>query len=65
MWNGIQCYIQGRSHVQTNTPCQDKTYFYNNNDSYIIALADGAGSAKFSHFGAEIITKEICHSISE
>lgn len=65
MWNIIQCAVQGRSHIKSETPCQDKTYAYGENGMNIIALADGAGSAKLSHFGAETITKFICNEISD
>lgn len=60
IFNVIECATQGRSHIKTNTPCQDKTSSLHHNDISVIALADGAGSAKFSHFGAEIATKRIC-----
>ena len=26
MWNTIQCAVQGKGHIKTETPCQDKTY---------------------------------------
>lgn len=65
MWNIIQCAVQGRSHIKSETPCQDKTYAYSENRMNIIALADGAGSAKLSHFGAETVTKFICNEISD
>lgn len=55
----IQCATQGRGHKRTNTPCQDKTYCLNCDGVYVIALADGAGSAQFSHFGAECASKHI------
>ena len=60
MWNVIQCAAQGRSHIKSDIPCQDKTYSAFDNDTQVIALADGAGSAKLSHYGAETVTKFIC-----
>ena len=45
-------------------PCQDKTISYNNNNVNIIALADGAGSAKFSHYGAEVVLEAVSKFIS-
>lgn len=60
MWNTIQCAIQGRGHIESNTPCQDKTFSEHGNNVYAISLADGAGSASLSHFGAESATKFIC-----
>lgn len=60
MWNLVQCAVQGRGHIMADIPCQDKTYVYHENGTTVIALADGAGSAKMSHYGAEYITKYIC-----
>ncbi|MDY4573988.1 MAG: PP2C family serine/threonine-protein phosphatase [Intestinibacter sp.] len=65
MWNTIQCAVQGRGHIKSDIPCQDKTYTYSNGDVTAIALADGAGSAKLSHYGAEGITKFICKYMVE
>ncbi|MEG2246550.1 MAG: PP2C family serine/threonine-protein phosphatase [Romboutsia sp.] len=53
MWQMINYEACGRGHYTSNTPCQDKTMSENNNGTYCIALADGAGSAKLSHYGAE------------
>lgn len=60
MWNSVQCAVQGRGHIKSGTPCQDKTYFLFEKDISVIALADGAGSASMSHFGAEFVTHKIC-----
>lgn len=64
MWIAIDSAVQGQSHVKTNTPCQDKTYFCNTSEVFVAALADGAGSCKFSHIGAETATQTICELIS-
>ena len=64
MWNALQCAVQGRSHIKTDTPCQDKTYFKKKDNIYTIALADGAGSAIYSHLGAETITQYICGKLT-
>jgi len=45
--------LQGRAHIRENLPCQDKTVTMEWNGTRCIALADGAGSAKLSHFGAQ------------
>lgn len=63
MYNVIQCAVQGRGHIKDNIPCQDKTYSLCKNGTHVIALADGAGSAKFSHFGAAYVTKKICENL--
>ncbi len=65
MWNTIQCAVQGRGHVKSNIPCQDKTYTYSADNITAIALADGAGSAQFSHYGAEKITRFICEYMAD
>lgn len=65
MWNTIQCAVQGKGHIKTETPCQDKTYSLFLNGVQVIALADGAGSAKLSHYGAETSTKFICQELAE
>ena len=61
MWQFICCEVQGIGHKKSQIPCQDKTLKLMKNDVYVIALADGAGSAKFSHYGAECVV----HKISE
>lgn len=65
MWNVIQCAIQGRGHIKSNTPCQDKTYSMIIGNMRVIALADGAGSERLSQYGAETVTKFICSELSE
>ena len=47
---------RGRSHAQEGKPRDDhfKLHHCDNSDWYIIAVADGAGSAKFSRKGSEI-----------
>lgn len=62
-WKAAGAYIQGRGHAQNNIPCQDRIYTLMDKDVKIISLADGAGSCKFSHFGAEIITQSTCENI--
>ena len=60
MWRAIGGTAQGNSHIKTGTPCQDKIFTLNRNEDIVVALADGAGSARLSHFGAECTTKVIC-----
>jgi len=60
-------FVQGRGHIKNNTPCQDRTYSIideKNNFSFL-ALADGAGSCKLSHIGAEIVTKKVAELFHE
>jgi hypothetical protein len=52
--------VIGRSHAATKTPCQDAVYSRNLRSRACIALADGAGSKKYSRTGANAIVKESC-----
>lgn len=63
MWKVVQCAVQGRGHIKENIPCQDKIHYYTDENTTITALADGAGSAKLSHIGAEQITHFICDDL--
>lgn len=57
MWKTIVCTMQGRSHAAKDLPCQDKTAEAIGDTSTAVALADGAGSARLSHFGAACTTQ--------
>lgn len=58
MWKSVHCAVQGVGHRRNGVPCQDKTYQQEENGVHVIALADGAGSAKLSHHGAEVVVRE-------
>lgn len=58
-WKFCGAEIQGSGHKRNNIPCQDKTYCNQRDGVKIIALADGAGSATLSHFGAECVTRAV------
>lgn len=45
---------RGYAHRKARKPCQDYCTFKVENDCVAVALADGAGSAPFSHIGAKI-----------
>lgn len=62
-WKTIGCAVQGKGHIAAGIPCQDKIYKYKNGNIHVIALADGAGSAKYSHFGAECVTRNACEKV--
>ena len=64
-WLQSSCALQGRMHFEEGIPCQDKTFSYYNNNTYIIALADGASSAEYSHYGADVVVESICKYIAE
>ena len=65
MWSYSSCQVQGRGHNKNQIPCQDKTKTIFKNGVYVIALADGAGSAKLSHFGALCVVESVTELISE
>lgn len=58
----IQSYQQGAKHISKNQPCEDRTFHLTKNGVETIALADGAGSQKYTHSanGAECVTETIC-----
>ncbi len=58
-WKMICCAAQGRAHAKKNIPCQDKVARREENGVHVIALADGAGSAQFSHYGAECVVNRV------
>lgn len=55
MWKVVNYEVCGRGHQKMAMPCQDRTLYKEVNGVSIIGLADGAGSAKLSHFGAETV----------
>ncbi len=65
MWVSIEHCERGRGHIKNDIPCQDKTFSLEKNGCKVIALADGAGSAKLSHIGAECATKCICEYLCQ
>lgn len=56
-WDSYHCEAQGPGHRRLGTPCQDKTASACEGDCHVIVLADGAGSARLSHEGAEHIAR--------
>lgn len=62
-WKSASAYIQGQGHLQKSIPCQDRTYTLMEKDVNVISLADGAGSCKFSHFGAQVVTQITCENM--
>lgn len=65
MWQFVCCEVQGTGHKKAQIPCQDKTFTLEKNGVYVIALADGAGSACLSHYGAERVVRDISVYIAE
>lgn len=59
-WDIIQSAVQGRGHELNGVPCQDKTASMSEGNLHVVALADGAGSAALSHYGAEHVVQLMC-----
>ncbi len=59
MWKMSSCEVQGRGHLKALIPCQDKTKTSCKNNTFVISLSDGAGSARLSHYGAECVVNSI------
>ncbi|MBQ7217661.1 MAG: protein phosphatase 2C domain-containing protein [Synergistaceae bacterium] len=64
-WHISGAAVQGLRHEEENIPCQDKIFAAAQNGITAVALADGAGSAKLSHFGAEEAVRVACELLCE
>lgn len=57
------CSLQGKSHIGSDTPCQDFSdarIVEKGSDTYVIAaVADGVGSCHLSHYGAAAAVKKV------
>ncbi len=59
-WKAAGASVKGRSHSANDLPCQDRVYATAPGKVSVVALSDGAGSCRYSHYGAEIVVKETC-----
>ncbi len=65
-WRVASGRQQGRAHVATSVPCQDQVTTLALPDGTVVgALADGAGSARFSHYGAELVVTRASRLVAE
>jgi serine/threonine protein phosphatase PrpC len=53
-WKAIARFAVGTSHQEEKIPCQDYGHYRIFNDVIVGAVADGAGSAKYSHIGSKV-----------
>jgi serine/threonine protein phosphatase PrpC len=53
---------QGKSHIDSNTPCQDASEIIIRDNSMLIAVADGLGSKKLSQIGSELAVRYACRA---
>ncbi len=59
-WDILQSAVTGCGHEWQGLPCQDRTAALSEGDCHVISLADGAGSARLSHEGAECVAQSMC-----
>lgn len=65
VWESAAGVQQGRSHVQSSTPCQDfASVRAFPGDALVSALSDGAGSARFSHYGAQLLVERAHEAVA-
>lgn len=60
MFKEFHHQVRGRSHLRDGTPVQDRTKFVSRGGIQVLCLADGAGSASHSQFGAQAVVDEGC-----
>lgn len=64
MWRKSYYAARGRGHKEKGIPCQDKVWYRSSCGAQVVALADGAGSARWSHYGAEETVKRITRQLA-
>jgi hypothetical protein len=68
MWRIVPASAIGTAHERAGTPCQDSCAFLRTNtedgEIIILALADGAGSAKYSHIGSAQAVQHLLSTVS-
>ncbi|MEQ1853769.1 MAG: PP2C family serine/threonine-protein phosphatase [Chthoniobacteraceae bacterium] len=61
MWKVVEACVRGTSHIATGKPCQDAIEMRRiespDGPGLVIAIADGAGSAKYSDVGSRTIVQ--------
>jgi serine/threonine protein phosphatase PrpC len=55
----------GRGHINNSIECQDNLDIRVSENSFVFAVADGAGSAVLSRVGSELAVRTFCDSLSE
>lgn len=65
-WNEACAKCVGSSHAAAQMPCQDAAFTHSFPSGLsVVALADGAGSARFSHYGSSFVVKRAAQLISD
>jgi hypothetical protein len=63
-WMFAKGAVVGRSHDKMGTPCQDSVGATRNRQTVVLALADGAGSARHSEVGARLAVETTLQLLS-
>ena len=65
-WTAAVGRCQGSSHKASGAPCQDQVFAMTSDEGVrVICLADGAGSARFSHYGAYLVVTRTAKMMAE
>ena len=65
MFNEFHYQVRGRGHEAEGTVGQDRTHYVKKDGVHVVCLADGAGSATHSAFGAQAVTYAGCTLLAE
>lgn len=64
-YNIVSSKVTGIGHIASGMPCQDSYSSFQSDGLVVIALADGAGSARFSEIGSEIAVNTLIEIMKE
>ncbi|BAZ12562.1 hypothetical protein NIES4071_43930 [Calothrix sp. NIES-4071] len=64
-WKAIARAVIGVSHQKQGMPCQDYGKYEISDDVIVGAVADGAGSAKYSDIGANLVVESVVNHLLE
>lgn len=64
-WNIVGTSVKGSSHEKTGKPCQDTHGWIHFGDTLFIAVADGAGSAKYAEVGSALAVQSAMQTIQD
>ena len=65
MFKEFHYQVRGHGHLRDGTPVQDRTKYLSRGGVQALCLADGAGSASHSEFGAQAVVDEGCALLVE
>ncbi|GAA2162996.1 PP2C family serine/threonine-protein phosphatase [Pedococcus bigeumensis] len=60
MFKEFHYHVRGHGHLRDATSGQDRTKYLSRGGVQVLCLADGAGSASHSEFGAQAVVEEAC-----